>query len=200
MSENKFESVSAVVDGQDTDSQTLEQLKHDDNYANTFGRYQLIGDVLRGDCSQYLAPNLAADIASAIAAEPTVLAPVQRPSVGQRLKAKVIQLARPAGQMAIAASAAGLMVLGVQHANQTDEQPIAPVQVWQPQYSAGVADPVSYNYSTYSVDQQRQQAIQHHKKLQSLLNDHQAQIKLQQREELNNQQPRQTEQPEGVEK
>ncbi|NMP17677.1 RseA family anti-sigma factor [Thalassotalea sp. Y01] len=188
MSDNKFETVSSLLDEQSVDTDTLDQLKHDDRLAQTYGRYQLYGDIMRNESADFIDNELADDIAMAIAAEPTVLAPKKSSSLQQWAKAKVVQLAKPVGQMAIAASAAGLMVLGVQQANTSDDKPLTPTQVWQPLPIGGVADPVSYNYPQPSIGQQRQQAADHHKKLQSLLNDHQLQIKIQNSETAEQQQ------------
>ncbi|OUS23520.1 hypothetical protein A9Q98_14765 [Thalassotalea sp. 42_200_T64] len=180
MSENKFEAISALLDDNNVEQSLLNEVKDDDKLGDTWSRYHLIGDIMRGDSADFINTELANDIAVAIAAEPTVLAPVSRPTITQRAKAKVIQLVKPVGQFAIAASAAGLMVLGVQQANVSDEGQIVPAQVWQPLPIGGIADPVSYNYSTQkNVPNQKQAYIEHQQRLQALLSDHNMQIKLQ---------------------
>ncbi|KGJ97699.1 sigma-E factor negative regulatory protein [Thalassotalea sp. ND16A] len=180
MSENKFEAISALLDDNNVEQSLLNEVKDDDKLGDTWNRYHLIGDIMRGDSADFINTELANDIAVAIAAEPTVLAPVSRPTFTQRAKAKVIQLSKPVGQFAIAASAAGLMVLGVQQANVSDEGQIVPAQVWQPLPMGGVADPVSYNYSTQkNVANPKQAYIEHQQRLQALLSDHNMQIKLQ---------------------
>lgn len=179
MSENKFEDVSALLDDDNVDATLLDEVKYDDKLSDTWSRYQLIGDMMRGESADFVDRDLSSDIAAAIAAEPTVLAPVAKPTITQRAKAKVIQLGKPIGQFAIAASAAGLMVIGVQQANVTDEGQAIPTQVWQPLPVGGVADPVSYNYSTQSMPAQKQSHIERQQRLQALLSDHQLQMKLQ---------------------
>lgn len=179
MNENKFESLSALLDNDNVEQTLLDEVSHDDKLSDTWSRYHLIGDIMRGDSSDYIDRDLSENIAVAIAAEPTVLAPVARPTITQRAKAKVIQLSRPVGQFAIAASAAGLMVLGVQQANVSDEGQVVPTQVWQPLPMGGVANPVSYNYSTQSLPTQKQSTIERQQRLQALLADHNMQIKLQ---------------------
>ncbi|MDN3652113.1 RseA family anti-sigma factor [Thalassotalea ponticola] len=177
MSDNKFEAVSSFLDMQEMSGEVIEHMKRSDTLAQTYGRYQLYGDIMRGDSADVIAPDLADDIAMAIAIEPTVLAPQRKAGLGAWAKAKVIQLAKPAGQMAIAASAAGLMVLGVQQVNTNNDEALIPTQTWQPLPIGGVADPVSYNYPQRTATEQRQQAINHHQKLQSLLSDHELQLK-----------------------
>ncbi|WNC71478.1 RseA family anti-sigma factor [Thalassotalea psychrophila] len=179
MNENKFESLSALLDNDNVEQALLDEVSHDDKLSETWSRYHLIGDIMRGDSSDFIDRDLSENIAVAIAAEPTVLAPIARPTVTQRVKAKVIQMSRPVGQFAIAASAAGLMVLGVQQANISDEGQVVPTQVWQPLPMGGIADPVSYNYSTQSLPTQKQSTVERHQRLQALLADHNMQIKLQ---------------------
>lgn len=177
MSENKFETLSAFLDQQNVDSSVLDDVKHDDKLSSAWGRYHLIGDVMRGETADFVDLDLSDDIAVAIAAEPTLLAPQTKLTVQQRIKAKVVDFVKPAGQFAIAASAAGLMVLGVQQANIQDESAIVPTQVFQPS-PLGVADPVSYNFETQSVSNQRRAAYERQQRLQAILSDHQMQIKL----------------------
>lgn len=179
MSNKNSESISAFLDNYDLEGLSVEDLKQDQQQVETWGRYHMIGDIMRGETGEYVMPDLANDIAVAIAAEPTVLAPQKAPSLTSKVKAKVIQLAKPAGQFAIAASAAGLMVLGVQQANVVEEEPLVPSQVFQPMPFGGVADPVSYNYEPASINQQKQELIKRQQKLQAILMDHQKQIKLQ---------------------
>lgn len=179
MSNKNSESISAFLDNYDLEGLSVEDLKQDQQQVETWGRYHMIGDIMRGETGEYVMPDLANDIAVAIAAEPTVLAPQKTPSLTSKVKAKVIQLAKPAGQFAIAASAAGLMVLGVQQANVVEEEPLVPSQVFQPMPFGGVADPVSYNFEPASINQQKQELIKRQQKLQAILMDHQKQIKLQ---------------------
>ncbi|QDP02017.1 sigma-E factor negative regulatory protein [Thalassotalea sp. PS06] len=179
MSNKNSESISAFLDNYDLEGLSVEDLKQDQQQVETWGRYHMIGDIMRGETGEYVMPDLANDIAVAIAAEPTVLAPQKTPSLTSKVKAKVIQLAKPAGQFAIAASAAGLMVLGVQQANVVEEVPLVPSQVFQPMPFGGVADPVSYNFEPASINQQKQELIKRQQKLQAILMDHQKQIKLQ---------------------
>lgn len=178
MIENKFEAVSELLDEQGTDNTLLDEVKHDSNLNDGWGRYHLIGDVMRGETADFIDLDLSDNIASAIAAEPTLLAPKAASSVSQRFKAKVVEFVKPAGQFAIAASAAGLMILGVQQANIQDEGQIVPSQVFQPLPLGGVADPVSYNYSTESIPQQKRAFVDNQQRLQAILLDHKKQIKL----------------------
>ncbi len=104
------------------------------------------------------------------------MAPISKPSIGEAFKAKVVQFAKPFGQVAIAASAAGLMVIGVQQ-NVAENETFAPNQVVQTQPFGGIAEPVSLNFQQNSRVSQKQAIAEQQRRFQALLHDHQQQIK-----------------------
>jgi len=189
MSESKFETVSSLVDNyrapeQDTE-QVIDDILADENLSKTWQQYHLIGDVLRDEVPQSLQLDLSAQIAEAIAEEPSILAPNALGKVTNKqnsIKAKVVQFMKPVGQLAIAASAAGLMIIGVQQNTADTNEVITPSQVVQTKPLAGFANPVSFNYSQNSQTQQKQavleQRIEQQRRFQALLSDHQQQVKL----------------------
>lgn len=109
-----------------------------------------------------------------------------------RFKAKVFALVKPMGQVAIAASAAALMIVGVQH-NVGSNDLVTPSQVVQTVPLTGYANPVSFNgqsvqpkKSSQSKQQTQQvmseqiaaQRVAQQRRLQALLQDHNQQMKL----------------------
>ena len=177
MTESKFETVSSLVDNYQLDDNELIEMSSDDQMSDTWGRYHLIGDVLRDDAPNELDLELSLNIA--IAAEPTVLAP-QRKTVTQKVKASVVKLAKPFGQLAIAASAATLMIVGVQQ-NVAQTEQIIPNQVVQTMPVFGTADPVSFNVAqTPSKESKREAYIEQQRRFQALLADHNQQLRLKQ--------------------
>ncbi|GLX79411.1 anti-sigma-E factor RseA [Thalassotalea insulae] len=176
MSESKFETVSSLVDNYQSNDEVFDELIKDNHMSETWQRYHLIGDTMRDEIPDSLELDLAASIASAIAEEPTVLAPVAKPSVAEVVKAKVVQFAKPFGQVAIAASAAGLMVIGVQQ-NVAQHETIVPSPVVQTNPLGGVAQPVSLNYQTSDRRTQKQAIVEQQRRFQALLQDHKQQIK-----------------------
>ena len=186
MSESKFETLSSVIDNypvsDPTSKETIDEILKDESLVNTWENYHLIGDVMRNDIAPTLTFDLSAQIASAIAAEPTVLAPNPQQGEGTtRFKAKIIQLMKPVGQLAIAASAAGLMIMGVQHNTTDTNEIIMPSQIVQTKPLGGFANPVSFNYQQDTKSQQQmvlEQRIEQQRRFQALLSDHQQQIKL----------------------
>ena len=186
MSESKFETISSLVDNYRAPDQRSEQAIDDmlknENLSNTWQSYHLIGDVIRDEIPQTLQLDLSAKIALAIADEPTVLAPSASSSkITSDLKAKVIQFVKPLGQLAIAASAAGLMIIGVQQNTADINEIITPSQIVQTKPLGGFANPVSFNYQQNAKSQQQaalEQRIEQQRRFQALLSDHQQQIKL----------------------
>lgn len=186
MSESKFETISSLVDNYRAPDQKSEQaiddMLKDEHLSNTWQNYHLIGDVMRNEIPQTLQLDLSAQIASAIAGEPTVLAPsASNSNVIGGFKAKVIQLIKPVGQLAIAASAAGLMIIGVQQNTADTNEIITPSQIVQTKPLGGFANPVSFNYQQNTKSKQQaafEQRIEQQRRFQALLSDHEQQIKL----------------------
>lgn len=178
MSESKFETVSSCVDNSQHNDNTLDEIINDEHMSTTWDRYHLIGDVLRNDTPDILQLDLSVEIAQAIADEPTILAPKPSNVFALKVKAKVVELAKPFGQLAIAASAAGLMVLGVQSNVAQNNETVLPSQIVQTIPMAGIAEPVSLNFQQPDRASQKQAFIEQQRRFRALLTDHQQQIKL----------------------
>lgn len=178
MRESKFESVSSFVDQQKDDEHIINDMLADQDLADSWSRYHLIGDVLRGETPQCIDLDIADNVMSAINEEPTVLAPNTEVTEPQTVRAKIIQLFKPVGQMAIAASAAGLMILGVQQANIASNDPARQNEVIQTSPIGGMAAPVSLNYQKDVQQKQKEAYIQQQRRMQALLADHNQQVKL----------------------
>ena len=177
MTESKFDKVSASVDGYELSDEELNELASDSDLSETWERYHLIGNVMRDEVLDTLHMDISANVAAEIALEPTTLAPKPRKSMVAQLSAKVVQFSKPLGQMAIAASAAGLMIIGVQQSNMVDNQ-IVPTQVIQTNPLGGIAEPVSLNYQSNNAMAQKQAYMEQQRRFQALLMDHQQQVKL----------------------
>ena len=178
MSESKFETVSSCVDNFQHNENAFDEIINDEHLSTTWDRYHLIGDVLRNDTPDILQLDLSSEIAKAIADEPTILAPKANNVFVLKLKAKVVEFAKPFGQLAIAASAAGLMVLGVQSNIAQNNETILPSQIVQTIPMAGIAEPVSLNFQQPDIASQKQAFIEQQRRFHALLSDHKQQIKL----------------------
>jgi sigma-E factor negative regulatory protein RseA len=167
MSESKFEKVSSLVDNYQNNeghsAELFEQLNTDSVLSDTWSHYHLIGDVLRDELPSKISLDFSTQIAQAIADEPTVLAP-KKLTLFNVVKAKVVQFSKPFGQVAIAASAAGLMILGVQQ-NVAQNEIVMPSQVFQTTPLAGFAAPVSFNTQSANRLSQKQIYIEQQRRL-----------------------------------
>ena len=89
---------------------------------------------------------------------------------------------KPVGQFAIAASAAGLMIIGVQQNTADTNEIIMPSQIVQTKPLGGFANPVSLIINKIAKITQQQaeleQRIEQQRRFQALLSDHEQQIKL----------------------
>jgi len=123
MNEKQAELTSALLDGEldrDGQSRAVEAvLAAGPEVLQRFGRYRLIGDVMRGE-SAVLASSVADRVRQALRDEPVILAPQQRPTP---------RWLRPVAGMAVAASVAvGAVLVAPQLLTQTG-QPASSVQV-----------------------------------------------------------------------
>ena len=176
MSESKFETVSSLVDNYQASDDVFDELVKDNHMSETWQRYHLIGDAMRDELPHSLNTDMSSAIANAIAEEPTVLAPIAKPSFSETVKAKVVQFSKPFGQVAIAASAAGLMVIGVQQ-NVANNDTLVPNPVVQTVPFGGVAEPVSLNYQQNNRASQQQAMVEQQRRFQAILQDHKQQLK-----------------------
>ncbi|GAA6204211.1 MULTISPECIES: RseA family anti-sigma factor [Thalassotalea] len=176
MSESKFETVSSLVDNYQTNDDVFDELVKDNHMSETWQRYHMIGDAMRDELPHSLNTDLSTSIANAIAEEPTVLAPIAKPSFTESVKAKVVQFSKPFGQVAIAASAAGLMVIGVQQ-NVAETDPLVPNPIVQTVPFGGIAEPVSLNYQQNDRASKQQAMVEQQRRFQALLQDHKQQLK-----------------------
>ena len=105
--------ISALVDDELTheSSPVIDSLLQDNEAKQTWTRYHLIGDSLRGHLPGHIA-DISNNVSQAIASEPTVLAPGKKKSTDYM---------KPVMGFAIAASVAAVAIFNVQQANQISE-------------------------------------------------------------------------------
>ncbi|MFM5128499.1 RseA family anti-sigma factor [Aeromonas veronii] len=188
------EQISALMDGDLSDAEVLNELEMDSDLQDTWGRYHLIGDAMRGDLPVNLQLDLSDSIMAALEDEPTILAPkpvetapVLQPAVAPvKTDANVVPLFRRVGQQlgqyAIAASVAAAVIFGVQHYQGQDGVPANPVLNTIP--IGGSAAPVSVHYPQQDGARARQQGLteqqmqEQRERINAFLRDHQLQQRL----------------------
>jgi sigma-E factor negative regulatory protein RseA len=109
MSKQKIEEISALIDGEfDHVSQdAIDHLCEDESLRQTWARYHLIRDCMKGHLPEYVNTEMGDRIRCALEAEPTILAPERT----------VIKYLKPIAGVAIAASVAVVAILGIQNSN-----------------------------------------------------------------------------------
>ncbi|WP_429103031.1 sigma-E factor negative regulatory protein [Aeromonas veronii] len=188
------EQISALMDGDLSDAEVLNELEMDSDLQDTWGRYHLIGDAMRGDLPVNLQLDLSDSIMAALEDEPTILAPkpvetapVLQPAVASvKTDANVVPLFRRVGQQlgqyAIAASVAAAVIFGVQQYQGQDGVPANPVLNTIP--IGGSAAPVSVHYPQQDGARARQQGLteqqmqEQRERINAFLRDHQLQQRL----------------------
>ncbi len=192
MSQKIKQQISNFVDGDKDSAEVIEQLRHDQELSETFGRYNLIGDVMRDDVPEQINLDLAGAISEAIDKEPVVIAPnaafsaalseldeAKQEQVDKDLtstktgkNSKVISLFKPLAQYGIAASFAAALVIGFQN-EPAEVQVVPPALGVMP--IGGVLDPVSIEYSTPIVDSSVE--LQKQRRMNAYVLDHSLQLK-----------------------
>jgi sigma-E factor negative regulatory protein RseA len=173
----KFENLSALVDGEhDTSTSSssllLDAVKNDAELQLKWKSYHLIRDGLRQELPANINFDIADKIALAIEAEPTILAP-KKTWRDLPLVSMTIPFAKQGGQMAIAASVAVAMIIGVQQVNQSE--------VNQPFNAAPPIPGIQGGLSPVSFDQTRSipnsDAVQQKRRINAYLTDHKQQLR-----------------------
>ncbi len=122
MNEQKREQLSALVDDELTQeaSSVIESLLEDNDAKQTWTRYHLIGDSLRGHLPGHI-EDISGNVSQALASEPTILAPAKKST--SRASSNLM---KPVMGFAIAASVAAVAIFNVQQAKQLPEtgQPV----------------------------------------------------------------------------
>lgn len=181
------EQLSALMDGDLSEMKVLNELGTDPAMQDTWARYHLIGDAMRGDLPVNLQLDLSDSIMLALEDEPTILAPAPAPAPAVKTGVKVIPLIRrfgqQVGQYAIAASVAAAVIFGVQQYQGQDGVPTNPVLNTIP--VGGSAAPVSVHYpqegNRATARQQglnEQQMQEQRERINAFLRDHQLQQRL----------------------
>lgn len=174
--------VSAAVDGE-VEEQVLAELTADKDSHGQWRDYHMIGDAMRGELPKMFDLDLSANIAAAIDAEPTLIAPKRvEPTQAAPVKksAGIIPLFKQFGQYAIAASVALVAVVGVQNYNQTSELDASPLPVLNTRPLIGSASPVSLQTGPVQKNQSytNEQVMEQRHRINTYIQDHMLQQRL----------------------
>ena len=173
----KFENLSALIDGENEASssssiQLINAVKTDTDLQLKWKSYHLIRDGLRQEVPEIINFDIADKVAQALESEPAILAPKKTwrdiPLVGN-----VVPFVKQGGQMAIAASVAVAMIIGVQQLNQQD--------VEQPFNAAPHIRGIQGGLSPVSLDQTRaipnSNGVEQKRRINAYMSDHNQQLR-----------------------
>ncbi len=174
------ENLSAFMDGELGQTEIIDAIKQDPVLQAKWQRYHVIRSGLRKEATVAPQLDITAQVAAALADEPTVMAPRSRwesiPLVG-----KVVPFAKQAGQFAVAASVAAAVIVGVQYNNQPSQtEPFSTFPTVGPQ--GGLA-PVSLEQTRTLPRDDMAMMLEKKRKINALIADHEQQVKLKQAEE-----------------
>ena len=173
----KFENLSALVDGEhdahtSSSSDVLDAVKNDADLKLKWVSYHLIRDGLRKELPVNINFDIADKVAQALESEPAILAP-KKTWRDLPLVSSVVPFAKQGGQMAIAASVAVAMIIGVQQFNQGD--------VEQPFNAAPPIPGIQGGLSPVSFDQTRaipnSSAVEQRRRINAYMTDHKQQLR-----------------------
>ncbi|WP_218352674.1 sigma-E factor negative regulatory protein [Alteromonas lipotrueiana] len=174
------EKLSAFMDGELDSSEILSEIKQDAELQAKWHRYHVIRSGLRKEATVAPTFDITAQVAAALADEPVVIAPKQSMWKRWSGSGKVTPFAKHTGQLAVAASVALAVILGVQQMNQ-------PAPVNTPSGSAvpligtpGGLAPVSLEQTRSLPRNDMAGMVEKKRKINALIADHNQQIKLKQ--------------------
>jgi len=167
----KQENLSAFVDGEVQDDNMVSSLTSDAEMAGKWQRYHLIRQGLRKELPTQANFDISALVATALENEPAILAP-KKTWRDVPVLSNVIPLVRSSGQLAIAASVAVAMVIGVQKLNQEEQQIFNPAPAVISGIQGGLS-PVSLE-QTQPVP--RTDVREQQRRINAYLNDHRSQV------------------------
>lgn len=173
----KLENLSAFVDGENvastlSNSHVLDAIKNDAELQLKWKSYHVIRDGLRQELPAIINFDIADKVAQALESEPAILAP-KKTWRDLPLVANVVPFVKQGGQMAIAASVAVAMIIGVQQVNQTD--------VNQPFNAAPPIPGIQGGLSPVSFDQTpaipNSDGVEQRRRINAYMTDHKQQIR-----------------------
>lgn len=173
----KLENLSALIDGEhdartSLSSDVLDAVKNDTDLKLKWVSYHLIRDGLRKELPVDINFDIADKVAQVLESEPAILAPKKTwrdiPLIGN-----VVPFAKQGGQMAIAASVAVAMIIGVQQLDHNDAD--------QPFNAAPPIPGIQGGLSPVSFDQTRtvpnSNAAEQRRRINAYMTDHKQQLR-----------------------
>lgn len=170
------EQLSSLIDNENADSKSLDELIRSEEQQATFSRYQLIGDVMRNESAINI--DISELVMAEIAEQPALatVTPIKSDLAEQaKPESNVVSFVKRFGQYAIAASVAGVVVMT---SFITSPPPVESngIEVLNTVPFGGSVSPVSLQANQL---QTKQALKDRHERLEALMKDHQLQLQVQ---------------------
>lgn len=179
------EKLSALMDGESIDNEVIRSLSQDRAIQQSWHRYHLVRDTLRGDIGDVIHLDIADKVAAALESEPALnvvqLTQSQpHPDTWQKMPFwnKVRPWFAQVGQIGVAACVSLAVIVGVQQYNQPDSDSAPETPVFNTIPLGGQASPVSFDVSNDGAQNTNQQAQEQHKRINAMLQDYELQRRL----------------------
>lgn len=175
MAQPEFEKLSALVDGEAADTDSVKAILADSKAQKKWQRYHLMKDGLRNELPAEMNFDIAANVAKALEQEPAIVAPVADKKAAQKpFLENVVSLFRQGGQFAVAASVAVAVILGYQQLNQPQDDPtFNAAPTLKVSGIQGGLSPVSLEQTRATT---RSDFTEQKRKINALLMDHEQQV------------------------
>ena len=183
--------ISALMDGELVDQSLITDIENDIEAQQSWSRYHLIGDTLRGDVAQNTSGwDIASQIAMALEAEPVyskqngtlaqVVPLMESQPNPQKARSKMPAWLSNVTQIGIAACVSLVVVLGVQQysggngaVSESDQLPVLQTIPF-----SGSAEPVSLTSESVRTQSTEAKEMEQHRRINALMQDYELQLRL----------------------
>ncbi|MDR0805187.1 MAG: anti-sigma-E factor RseA [Enterobacteriaceae bacterium] len=187
MQKEQNEQLSALMDGEHIDNDVINNLCQDSALQQSWSRYHLIRDTLRGDIGDVVHLDIADKVSAMLASEPAITVAAQltesqpHPASWQKMPfwSKIRPWFSQMGQVGIAAGVSLAVIVGVQQYNQQSVESAPDVPVFNTIPLGGQASPVSFDVANGGAQNTNQKALEQRKRINAMLQDYELQRRLQ---------------------
>ncbi|MGO2507947.1 MAG: RseA family anti-sigma factor [Vibrio hibernica] len=183
--------ISALMDGELVDQSLITDIENDIEAQQSWSRYHLIGDTLRGDVAQNTSGwDIASQVAMALEAEPVyfkqngklaqVVPLMESQPNPQKARSKMPAWLSNVTQIGIAACVSLVVVLGVQQysggngaVSESDQLPVLQTIPF-----SGSAEPVSLTSESVRTQSTEAKEMEQHRRINALMQDYELQLRL----------------------
>ncbi len=183
--------ISVLMDGELVDQSLITDIENDIDAQQSWSRYHLIGDTLRGDVAQNTSGwDIASQVAMALEAEPVyskqngklaqVVPLMESQPNPQKARSKMPAWLSNVTQIGIAACVSLVVVLGVQQysggngaVSESDQLPVLQTIPF-----SGSAEPVSLTSESVRTQSTEAKEMEQHRRINALMQDYELQLRL----------------------